>query len=291
MGLAQPRAADLQDGVFTRCQARADGYSDGPQRRMLRSGLWIPLGGRALVNRSVAVGAWQRARAVDLSGLVVSHDTAGQLWSLATRDEAHGIGRTRNPRGIVTHELELAHADVVEIAGLRVTSPMRTLVDLMCSRPTVASVPFITDALRRGLLAPEDLVAAASAARGRWGVERARDLATTCAGNPHSLLEWQAHGHFRRLGPGWEFNVAVHDGEGLVGVADALHRASRTVVEFDGRAFHGQDRFQHDRTRDQRFAAIGYIVVRFTAHDVQHRSRDLVERVRRTVSLRMRRPA
>lgn len=286
-GLEHPGPAQFQDGVFTRRQARLDGYSDSRQRRMLRAGLWIPLAGRALVNRSQEVGPWQRARAVGLTGLVVSHDTAGQLWSLTTPDELHGIGRARNPAGIVTHELELAPADVVEIAGLRVTSPMRTLVDLMCARPPSASVPFITDALRRGLLTPEDLAAAASVASGRWGVERARVLATTCSGNPHSPLEWQAHGLFRGLGPGWEFNVAVHDDDGLIGVADALHRASQTVVEFDGRAFHGPDRFQLDRTRDQRFAAIGYLVVRFTAHDVQHRPYDLRERVRRIVSMRM----
>lgn len=290
-GLEQPGPAQFQDGVFTRSDARADGYSDSRQRRILRAGLWIPLAGRALAHREVVIGPWQQARAVALTGLVVSHDTAGRLWSLGTSDDLHGIGRARNHAGITIHELELAPADIVEIVGLQVTSPMRTLVDLMCARPPSESVPFVTDALRRRLLTPDDLAAAASAARGRWGVERARLLASSCVGNPHSPLEWQAHGLFRGLGPGWEFNVAVHDDEGLIGIADALHRASRTIVEFDGRAFHGLDRFQHDRTRDQRFAAIGYLVVRFTAQDVEHRSLDVVERVRRITSLRMRAPA
>jgi very-short-patch-repair endonuclease len=85
--------------------------------------------------------------------------------------------------------------------------------------------------------------------------------------------------------------VPIHDSEGLVGVADALHRASRTIVEFDGRAFDGADRFQHDRTRDQRLAAIGYLVIRFTSEDVERRGRDLVERTRRVVGLRERRSA
>ncbi|MCU0262318.1 MAG: endonuclease domain-containing protein [Candidatus Nanopelagicales bacterium] len=284
--LEQPDVAAAQDGVFTRLQARAEGFSDGRQRRLIRSGLWLPVAGRVLRNRAVPIGPWQRAWAVTLNGLVVSHDTAGQIWSLATGEAMHGIGRTRHSDVITAHHLELDDADVVDLGGLRVTTPHRTLIDLLCGQEPRESIPFVTDGLRRRLLTIDDLDAAAEAARGRWGADRARFVAVTCAGRPFSVLEWDAHVLLRGLGAGWAFNVPIHDRDGLIGIVDAVHAASRTIVELDGRAYHGEDRFQHDRTRDQRFAALGYLTIRFTSDDVRRRPRDFVERIRRAVALR-----
>lgn len=200
-GLEQPEVASTQAGVFSRKQARAEGFSDSRQRRLIRSGLWAPVAGRVLRNRAVPIGPWQRAFAVALHGLVVSHDTAGQLWSLATGAELHGIGRTRLDDQLVAHHLDLVPSDVVEVAGIRVTNPVRTLVDLLCWHALVDMIPTVTDGLRRGLLTATGLAAAAQAAVGRWGADRARSIAATCAGSPYSFLEWRAQGMIRTLGP------------------------------------------------------------------------------------------
>ena len=121
---------------------------------------------------------------------------------------------------------------------------------------------------------------------GRHGAANARAVARSCSERPFSVLEWRFHGLIRELGPGWAFNVEIHDEDGLVGVVDAVHWASRTIVELDGRAYHGDDRFQSDRTRDQRLAAMGFVVIRLTWDDVTRRSGEVLKRIASTVASR-----
>ncbi len=172
--------------------------------------------------------------------------------------------------------------------GLTVTSPERTLRDLLCSLRVDVGVEMLTDAFRRGLLTARDVDTAVQRAHGRYGVTVARRLADTCRREPHSVLEWRFHQLCDALGPGWRFNVDVHDDQGFVGRVDALHDATGTIVELDSRRFHGEDRFQTDRTRDQRLAAMGHVVIRLTWDDVERRPMEIVERIRRTVAVRSR---
>jgi very-short-patch-repair endonuclease len=60
----------------------------------------------------------------------------------------------------------------------------------------------------------------------------------------------------------------------------------KIIVELDGQQFHGRDRFQADRTRDQRLVAAGYVVLRFTWDDLINRPDDVIERIRRTMAHR-----
>ena len=290
-GIAVPDAAWAQDGVFTRSQARAEGWEDRRQRRMLRVGLWTPLAGPVLRHREVEVGPWQRARAVQLTaGLVTSHHTAGQLWQFAVSAGLHGIGHLeRRTRPVRTHRHELRADEVLTVRGLPLTSPIRTLTDLICTLDEQESVSMLTEAFRRGALTAADLHRATVLARGRHGVNRARHLSDTCRREPHSPLEWRFHGVADAVGPGWVFNAEIHDSTGFVGRVDALHEASGTIVELDGRQFHGEDRFQADRTRDQRLTALGYVVVRITWADLERHPLDVVERLRRTIAHRSRR--
>ena len=88
-GLLQPAAAVHQDGVFTRSQARVEGWSDDRQRALIREGIWVAVTPRVLRNREVEPGPWQCARAVALAGrLVVSHASAGSLWGLRSSGSA-----------------------------------------------------------------------------------------------------------------------------------------------------------------------------------------------------------
>jgi hypothetical protein len=219
--------------------------------------------------------------------MVASHNTAGNLWQLQVPSVLHGIGHVeRRPRPVVRHRLPLTAREVTEVRGLLVTTPDRTLTDLLCALGEEAGVAMLTDGFRRGLFTADEVHAAARRAHGRHGVTLARHLAGTCRREPHSVLEWRFHGLCDGIGPGWRFNVDIHDEHGLVGRVDALHEATGTIVELDSRRFHGEDRFQKDRTRDQRLAALGYVVIRLTWDDVEHRPMEVVERIRRTVALR-----
>ncbi len=207
------RVAAAQDGVFTRSQARSEGWSDGRQRRLVRSGLWVPITASVLRHREAVEGPWQRARAVWLTGgMVVSHDTAGQLWGLCTSGGLHGTSlSSRRTTAVITHRADLPSADTVAVDGMRVTTPPRTVADLLCTLEPPASVAMACDALRQGILTTAELRRAADSATGRHGAARARFVARTCAGRPYSVLEWHFHRRVGALGPGWRFNPAVHD--------------------------------------------------------------------------------
>ncbi len=144
----------------------------------------------------------------------------------------------------------------------------------------------ITDALHRGLLSAADLAACAQLARGMTGASRVRWIASTCATEPHSVLEWRFHEGIQQVGSGWQFNVSLYDSDGFVGAVDAFHPATGTVVELDSRTFHGPDRFQPDRTRDQRLAALGYVTLRFTWEDLERRPDQVWARIRQTLAVR-----
>jgi hypothetical protein len=238
----------------------------------------------------VEPGPWQRARAVALAGrLVVSHETAGRLWGLRTGEGLHGIATFAVAgSGIHVHRSRLIEATTLGVEGLTLTTPLQTVADLIRTRPPAESVALITDALQRGLVGAAELVDAADLARGMTGASRVRWIARTCATEPHSVLEWRFHQGVAALGDEWEFNAPIHDPDCLVGVVDAVHRATRTVVELDGRAFHGPDRHQSDRTRDQRLAALGYVVLRFTWEDLDQRPEQVWERIRQTQAVRSR---
>lgn len=289
-GIVVPDAALRQDGVFSRAQARCEGWTDERMRRLIREGLWVPIAGSALRHREVEEGPWQLARAVRLTGgRVISHNVAGLLWQFEVPVRLTGIGRTqRVPQPVEAHRLEIPKEECVDVRGMLVTNPLRTLTDLLCTLFMPDGVTMLTDGFRRGLMSAADVREAVNRAHGRYGVTGARALAHSCRREPHSFLEWRYHGLMDRLGPGWTFNVDIYDDQGFVGRVDALHEASGTIVELDSRKFHGEERFQADRTRDQRLAALGYVVIRLTWDDVQHRPTDVVERIRRTVSLRSR---
>jgi very-short-patch-repair endonuclease len=178
---------------------------------------------------------------------------------------------------------------VVLIAGMPITSERRTLIDLLCGQRVEASLGTVTDGLRRGLVEPLDLTSMAREARGRTGARHVRSIAESCAGNPWSVLEWRFQKIALRISGGWRFNVDASDGRGVIGPVDAVHEGCRIVIELDGKRFHGPERFQQDRTRDQRLVAMGYVVLRFTWADLEQRADEVVALIRRTMAQRMRR--
>jgi hypothetical protein len=292
-GAEVPEVCFQQAGVFTRAQAREAGWSDSRQRRLLRDGVWVPIVGSAMRHRSREEGPWERAWAVSLCGRIPSHRTAAALWGYRIPEGpehgivAHGGGPVQ---GLRDHRMHLADGDRVRVEHLTTTSERRTLVDLLCTERLLSAVDVVTDALRRGLLDQADLAVLVVASRGRVGGGRARKILTSCTGGPWSVLEWRFQQLAGRVSSRWLFNVEVA-GVGLPGPVDALHQDARVVVELDGKRFHGPDRFQRDRSRDQRLAAAGYVTLRFTWEDVEQRPDEVLGILRQTIATRVRRPA
>jgi predicted transcriptional regulator of viral defense system len=149
-----------QSGYFTAAQALEAGYSYPAQGYHTKRGNWLrvnrgiyrlpewPTGSREdLVRWSL----WSRGRGV------VSHETALSVHELGDVDPAHvhltapPNFRQRDP-AVVIHRWELARRDVEEHDGFRVTTPLRSLLDVAAGQLDLDQLArAIGEALERGM--------------------------------------------------------------------------------------------------------------------------------------------
>jgi predicted transcriptional regulator of viral defense system len=152
--------AARQSGYFSAAQALEVGYSYPAQGYHAKRGNWLhvdrgiyrlpewPTGPREdLVRWSL----WSRDRAV------VSHETALSVHELGDVDPAHvhltvpRNFRQRDP-GVVVHLAELPSRDVEEHDGFRVTTPLRSLLDVAAGELDLDQLAqAIEEALARGM--------------------------------------------------------------------------------------------------------------------------------------------
>ena len=179
--------ASEQAGYFTAAQAKALGYSYQAQahhvgavnwlrvhRGLFRLAEWIPDIHDDLARWTL----WSRNRGV------VSNETA-----LAV----HGIGEFESPRvhftvpasftmrddAVVLHRAELPPTDVIERIGFRVTTPVRSIVDIAATVPDDEQLGrAIADAVQAGLLSLRTLRSRADAVDVRAALQIERALAT-----------------------------------------------------------------------------------------------------------------
>jgi very-short-patch-repair endonuclease len=176
--------------------------------------------------------------------------------------------------------------EVTVAAGIPVTTPARTILDLATVLPLRELERTVDEADRLGLCTQHQLKKMAAAQAGRAGAGalarllREHSIGTTATRNDFEerfLALCRRH----RL-PQPEVNVPLLDY-----VVDFFWRDARLIVEADGRATHGTRRaFQEDRDRDGRLAVAGYLVVRFTWWDVTRRPAVVAHRIRRLLHAR-----
>jgi predicted transcriptional regulator of viral defense system len=153
--------AARQSGYFTAAQALDAGYSYPAQRYHAKRGNWLrvdrgiyrfpewPTGPR---DDLVRWSLWSRGRAV------VSHETALSVHELGDVDPARAHltappnFRQKNP-GVVIHRADLAPRDVHEHEGFRVTTPLRSLLDVAAGELDLDQLgQAIAEALARGMI-------------------------------------------------------------------------------------------------------------------------------------------
>jgi len=217
----------------------------------------------AVVCRSLA--AWVHGMPVNVSGPV-------DVWVPGYRRPVH---RMR------PHRFDLPPADVGRWGGTAVTTARRSLLDVLAHEPMDTARDLLAWAVTRGRIAVDDLEQHSVAYPGRQGNGQLRRLSREAADGALSVAEQLCHRILRSAGiTGWHANVRVRDDRGVIGVVDVLFPAARLVIEVDGRRAHGADRFQHDRSRQNRLVAAGLTVLRFTWQDLRDRPADVVAQVR-----------
>lgn len=152
--------------------------------------------------------------------------------------------------------------DVMELAGVAVTTPLRTAADLACSRGRLGAAAVLDQFARAHGVTPEELRAITARFAGRRGVTQLRELGRDACG----LLESPGESWVRRLMmdhqlPSPTPQVVVQLPEGQFRL-DLAYPRLRIAVEYDGEEHHSspEDR-ERDRLRREALARAGWIVV------------------------------
>jgi hypothetical protein len=152
--------------------------------------------------------------------------------------------------GVRSGVRELHDSDVIELDGLRLTSPLRTACDLGRSLWRFDALAALDGFLRVGV-DPAELVAEIQRFRGFRGVLQLRTLAPLADGRSESVGESALRLHWYDSGlPRPELQIWVHDDAGVaifrldIGLEEIWF-----AVEYDGEDFHGEDDEEHDRER------------------------------------------
>ncbi len=130
-------AAHAQHGPFTYTQARQAGFSESAITRRVESGRWFAPHRGVLCDKAVPASAVRDISAAVLAcgrGAAASHRSAAQLWGVESlvvrRPDVTVLTRARPPGVRIHATTRLLRTEAAPLDGIRVTSPMRTLVDL-----------------------------------------------------------------------------------------------------------------------------------------------------------------
>ena len=292
--MTAPRMSDLSRlaGVMTTAELAAAGVSRGQLRRLVRRGAWRRLAhgvfapaevvaeeaGDPAGNHAVQIAA---ALALRGSDAVASHHSAAAMHALELLGRKTGdtVALTRPPGaagcrtggpGIRLHIAALPAAHVISRRGLPVTSVARTVVDLARASSFRAGVVVADSALRSRQASKADVELCITACAGWPGIQNARRVVAFADARAESVLESISRVAFDELGlPPPDLQAWVGDKDEIIGRADFLWRAYRTVGEADGaRKYADPARAMAQLERDARLRAAGFEVVHFTWRDV-----------------------
>jgi hypothetical protein len=265
--------------------------SSGAVRRVFFGG-YVPDG----VSDTIEMRAGLASRLL-APGHVISGRTAAWLhgidtYAWAELGECPGIDACVLPdsapssrKGIDGHTRDLAPRDVVEIAGVRVTTPLRTALDLGCLLRTREAIAALDAFARLHGVTTEELSKELPRFKGRRGVRQLRDLVPLVDGRAESPRESWTRYEIYAAGlpmpePQWWIEV---DGVPTYRL-DLAYPHRRVVVEYDGYDAHERTAAQreHDRERREWLRAHGWtvIVVRrggFTGSELDRWLRELRE--------------
>lgn len=254
----------MADGLVTRGQLR------GPEFRRLFPDIYLPA--------NVAPTLAMRSRGAHLliagRGVLAGYSAAELLGArIAPRDaDAEVVVRAdvRECRGLRVHRDQLADDEVETMAGLVITSAIRTAYDLARWSTLVEGV-VAADALGRiGRFGPSALVELAARYPGTRWRRRVPLIAEPMDPRAESAMETRCRMSLVLRGlPRPELQYQVRDELGdHVAWLDMAYPAARAGVEFDGQHHQEAPVFRADLARHNRLAALGWTVLRASATDV-----------------------
>lgn len=246
------------------------------------------------VDRDAGITAEQRAKAGWLWTRrrgVVGGFAAAALHGSKWVDDVQVVellhDNRRSPPGIQTHRDRFQDDEIELVAGMPVTSPVRTALDFGCWYPTMTAVAGIDALARATEIKAVDVGLLARRYAGRRGIARARqavDLFDPGAQSPKE--SWLRVVLIQAGLPRPQTQMPVLDEVGNVfAYLDMGWEDVKVAVEYDGdhhRSDHAQYRW--DLRRLEMLQRLGWIIVRVVAGD---RPADITARVRSALARRM----
>ncbi len=281
-----------QHGAITRRQALAAGFTDDRLVRRVERGEWLRLERGVYLVFGDPGPATRLMAAVAALPAVISHGSAAETHGL--RASSRGQPEVTVPHrftnkfaGVVVHEsTDLDAGQIVEIDGLPVTTPSRTIFDLAKRLGHHRLQRVIDDAIVRRLTSVEDLqdLLASIGRRGRPGTANMRRLLATMTESyvaPESELERRLIDLLASAGlPAPVLQMRLPWRSHVDGRVDAAYPDHRLIIECDGRRWHtAAESFERDRRRDNLAQLAGWRVLRFTWADVNERPMETVHQV------------
>jgi hypothetical protein len=264
------------DGPFRGTEALASGLLTraqlfGPRFRRLFPDVYLPAG----VSPDLAL----RSRAAyllvrDQGGVLAGYSAAellGAGCAPATAAAEVLVGRNNRAHpGLLVRRGQAADADVVEAAGIRVTSPARTAWDLARRLPPVEAAVALDALARVGGFAPDELLdrrAAEPGTRGSRGVAEVVGLADPRA---ESVRESRLRLGLVRAGlPAPRVQHVVRDDRGfLLARVDLAYPDAMLALECDDSAAFDVRQMLRERQRDALLAGYGWVTLRLVPDEV-----------------------
>jgi hypothetical protein len=220
--------------------------------------------------RAHAAWLWSQRR-----GVVAGHSASvlhGAKW-IDARRPAEIIHKNRHvPVGVRSWSDRIDDDEIVQLAGMTVTSPARTALDI-ASRYRLGDAVASIDSLTRATdLKIADVELLAERHKGRRGIRRARAALSLADGGAESPRETWLRLLLIRAGfPTPRTQIPVYDDYGqLIAVLDMGWEDMKLAVEYEG-DHHRTDRrqFNRDIRRAEALADFGWVVVRVTAEDTE----------------------
>jgi hypothetical protein len=276
--------------VLTRTELLNLGASDNDLRRWVRRGNLRRLRGGVYASTSDVQPDCEQGR--ELHGalragedVVISHRSAAavhglDVWNYAGLPEVtRDPGRSRIP-GVRVHRYGVESCDVVVKAGLRVTTPERTVVDVCRVAPEPAALVTADSALRRGLVSPDRVLDALQRLGDINFASRARQTIAWANGLSESPLESFSRGQLLLHDvPSPMLQWWVGDGVAVWFRPDKLWAQYGLIGEADGSSKYGaRSDLINEKQRQEWFEDRDFVFVRWDLARIRSRPDEVAAR-------------